>query len=109
MFSTDNDPKVLFDDEKSEFSMPKIFEDETKFCEPISENVSKFIQMGCTKKADIKNNIEEMKIPEHCTNIIPPMINSEIWNKLFPNVQQRDKTFQEVQKAMGLSIVPMME
>lgn len=36
MFSTDNDPEVVFDDEKSEFCMPNYFEDETKFCEPIS-------------------------------------------------------------------------
>ena len=37
LFSIDNDPEVVFDDDTCEISMPKIFEDETKFSEPISE------------------------------------------------------------------------
>lgn len=36
------------------------------------------------------------------------MIDSEIWNNLFPNVQQRDKTLLEVQKVLGLAIVSMI-
>lgn len=46
LFSVDNDPEVVFDDENYEISMPKIFEDDTKFSEPISENMAKFIKMG---------------------------------------------------------------
>lgn len=36
------------------------------------------------------------------------MIDSEIWNNLFPNVQQRDKTLLEVQKVLGIAIVSMI-
>jgi hypothetical protein len=82
----------VFDENNIEFPMPKIFEDETKFSEPISENMAKFIMMGCTQKADVAKYLDEIKIPENCKNLVPPLINSEIWNNLFPNVQQRDKT-----------------
>uniref|UniRef100_A0A8W8M0V0 Uncharacterized protein n=1 Tax=Magallana gigas TaxID=29159 RepID=A0A8W8M0V0_MAGGI len=108
MFSIDNDPEVVFDDDNSEISMPKIFEDETKFSESISKNMAKFIKMGCTQKADVSKYLDEVKIPENCKNLVPPLINSEIWNNLFPNVQQRDKTLQDAQRILGLSIVPMI-
>lgn len=108
LFSIDNDPEVVFDDDNSEISMPKIFEDETKFSESISENMAKFIKMGCTQKADVSKYLDEVKIPENCKNLVPPLINSEIWNNLFPNVQQRDKTLQDAQRILGLSIVPMI-
>ena len=39
--------------------------------------------------------------------MIPPLINSEIWNNLYPNVQQRDRTLQDAQRILGFSIVPM--
>ena len=91
-----------------EISMPKIFEDETKFSEPISENMAKFIKMGCTQKADISKFLEDGNIPENCKNWVPPLINSEIWNNLYPNVQHRDGTMQDAQKFLGLSIVPMI-
>lgn len=37
LFFIDNDPEVILDDESSEFPMPKVFEDETKLCPPVSE------------------------------------------------------------------------
>lgn len=64
--------------------------------------------MGCTQKADVSKYLDEVKIPENCKNLVPPLINSEIWNNLFPNVQQRDKTLQDAQRILGLSIVPMI-
>lgn len=108
LFSVDNDPEVVFDDETCEISMPKIFEDDTKFSEPISENMAKFIKMGCTQKADLSKFLENVKIPENCKNLVPPLINSEIWNNLYPNVQQRDRTLEDAQRILGLSIVPMI-
>ena len=57
LFSIDNEPEVVFDDDTCEISMPKIFEDETNFSEPISENMAKFIKMGCTQKADLSQII----------------------------------------------------
>lgn len=53
MFSIDNDQEMVFDNDNSEISMPKIFEDKAKFSESISENMAKFIKMGCTQKADV--------------------------------------------------------
>lgn len=108
LFSVDNDPEVVFDGENCEISMPKIFEDDTKFSEPISENMAKFIKMGCTQKADLSKFLENVKIPENCKNLVPPLINSEIWNNLYSNVQQRDRTLQDAQRILGLSIVPMI-
>lgn len=47
-------------------------------------------------------------IPKLCLtmskNLIPPTIISEMWNNLFPNMQQNDKS---LQKVLGLGIVPM--
>lgn len=108
MFSFDNDPEVVFDDDNSGISMPKIFEDETKFSESISENMPKFIKMGCAQKADVSKYLDEVKIPENYKNIVTPLIHSEIWNNLFPNVQQRDKTLKDAQRILGLSIVSMI-
>ena len=92
MFSHQNEAEIIFDNENAEFSMPKVFEDETKFCNLISEVMANFVKSGCTKKADISKYVEEIKIPENCKNIVPPLINSEIWNNLYPNIQQRDRT-----------------
>lgn len=108
LFSVDNDPEVVFDGENCEIFMPKIFEDDTKFSEPISENMAKFIKMGCTQKADLSKFLENVIIPENCKNLVPPLINSEIWNNLYSNVQQRDRTLQDAQRILGLSIVPMI-
>lgn len=76
LFFVDNDPEVVFDDENYEISMPKIFEDDTKFFEPISENMAKSIKMGCIQKADLSKFLENVKIPENCKNLVPPLINS---------------------------------
>jgi hypothetical protein len=108
LFSVDNDPEVIFDENNYEFSMPKIFEDETKFCSPVSENLATFIKMGCTQKAEVSKYFDEIKVPENCKHLVPPLINSEIWNTLYVNVQQRDKTIQEAQRILGLAIVPMI-
>lgn len=108
LFSVDNYLEIIFDDESNEFSMPKVFEDETKFCSPVSKSLAKFIKMGCTQKAEVTKYLEEIKVPENCKNLVPPLINSEIWNNLYVNVQQRDKTIQEVQIILGLAIVPMI-
>lgn len=55
LFSIDNDPEVVFDDDNSEISMPKIFKDGTQFSESISQNMVKFVKMGCTKKPMLQN------------------------------------------------------
>lgn len=60
-FFVDNDPEVIFDDESNEFSMPKVFEDETNFCSPVSESLAKFIKMGCTQKADVTKYLEDIE------------------------------------------------
>lgn len=83
--------------------MTKVFEDETKFCNPISEVMANFVKSGCTKKPDILKYVEKIKIPENCKNLVPPLINSN-WNNLYPNIQQRDRTLQEAQRILGLSI-----
>lgn len=50
-----------------------------------------------------ENRCDEIKVPENCKNLVPPLINSEIWNYLYVNVQQRDKTIQEAKKNYGFS------
>lgn len=46
-----------------------------------------------------------------CENleIVLPLINSEIWNNVYPNIQQRDRTLQDSSMILGLFIVLMME
>lgn len=86
LFSVDNFPEVVFDDENC-FSA-KRFEDDPKFSEPISENMAKLINIGCTQKADLF--LENVNIPENCENLVPPLFNSEISNNLYLNVQERN-------------------
>lgn len=64
--------------------------------------------MGCTQKVDLSKFLENVKIPDNCKTLVPPLINSEIWNNLHPNVQQRDRTLQAAQRILGLFIVPMI-
>lgn len=70
--------------------------------------MAKFIKMGCTQKADVSKFLQNVKIPENCKNLAPPLINYEIWNNLYPNVQQRDRTLQDAQRILGLSILSMI-
>ena len=67
---SDHDQNEHVDDVNCEISMPNIFE--TKFSEPISEKMAKFIKKGCTKKADIAKVLKGVKIPENCKNLTPP-------------------------------------
>ena len=94
--------------EKSDFDMPKIFEDQTKYSESVSESLADFVNSACTRKADVASFIEANQIPANCKSLVPPMINSEIWSYLYSNIQQRDRSLQEVQKTLGLAIVPMI-
>lgn len=57
-----NDPQVISDDESSEFSMPKVFEGETKYFTLVSENLVKFVKMGSTQKADLTKDLDEIKV-----------------------------------------------
>jgi hypothetical protein len=72
LFSIDNDPEVIFVEESCEISMPQIFEEETKFSDPISENMAKFIKTCCTQNAEVSKYLEEIKIPENCKHLVPP-------------------------------------
>jgi hypothetical protein len=38
-------PEVIFDENNDKFAMPKIFEDETKFCSPVSEKLATIIKI----------------------------------------------------------------
>lgn len=46
----------------SEFSMPKVFEGETKYFTLVSENLVKFVKMGSTQKADLTKDLDEIKV-----------------------------------------------
>lgn len=42
--------------------MPKVFEGETKYFTLVSENLVKFVKMGSTQKADLTNDLDEIKV-----------------------------------------------
>lgn len=62
LISVDYEPEVVFDDETCKISMPKIFEDDAKFSEPIFENMAKFMKMGCTQKSDLYKFLKNVRI-----------------------------------------------
>lgn len=82
---------------------------QTRFSDAVSESLAEFVNSACTKKADVANLIEANQIPSNCKSLVPPLINSEKWSYLYSNIQQRDKSLQEVQKMLGLSVVPMIK
>ena len=95
--------------DKADFDLPQIFDEQTRFSYAVSESLPEFVNSACTKKADVANLIEANQIPSNCKSLVPPLINSEIWFYLYSNIQQRDKSHQEVQKMLGLSVVPMIK
>ena len=95
--------------DKADFDLPQIFEEQTRFSDAVSESLAEFVNSACTKKADVANLIEANQIPSNCKSLVPPLINSEKWSYLYSNIQQRDKSLQEVQKMLGLSVVPMIK
>ena len=90
------------------FEMPKIFEDQTKFGSAVGEGSATFVSNACTKKADVSAFLKEIQIPVNCKALVPPLINPEIWGCLYSNIQQRDKSLQDVQKILGMAIVPLI-
>lgn len=53
--------------------------------------MAKFIKVGCTQEADVSKYLDDVKILENCKNLVPPLINSEIWNNLFPMSNKETK------------------
>ena len=95
--------------DKADFDLLQIFEEQTRFSYAVSESLAEFVNSACTKKADVANLIEANQIPSNYKSLVPPLINTEIWSYLYSNIQQRDKSHQEVQKMLGLSVVPMIK
>lgn len=100
---------VIDNSEVQGFEMPKIFEDQIKFSEAVSDDSSKFVTSACTQKADVSSFVKEIQIPVNCKSLVPPLINPEIWSCLYTNIQQRDKSLQDVQKVLGMAIVPLVK
>ncbi|CAG2235308.1 unnamed protein product [Mytilus edulis] len=107
--STDPNDNQIINADSAGIELPRIFEDQTKFSDPVTESLAEFVNNACTRKADISKFLEGKQVPSNCKSLIPPTINTEIWNCLYSNIQQRDRSLQEAQKILGLSIVPMIE
>lgn len=80
-----------------------MFGDETKFANQYLKIYLNSLNWIHTK-TDISKYIDKLKIKENCKNLIPPTIISEMGKTLFSNMQQSDKSLQNV---LGLAIVPM--
>lgn len=66
--------------------------------------------MHVSEIANISKFLEDKQIPSNCKSLVPATINTKIWNCLYRNIQQRDRSLQETQKILGLlSIVPMIQ
>lgn len=99
----------IINTDNSGLEFPKIFEEQTKFSDPISDSMAEFVNNACTRKADVSKFLEANQIPSNCKALVPPLINSEVWSYLYANIQQRDKSLQDVQKILGLGIVPLIK
>lgn len=103
-----HDKRVVISTDNTPLQLPKIFENETKFSAAISDDLANYVNSTCTNKADVSELLKGNLIPVNCKALVPPLINPEIWSFLYANIQQRDKSLQEVQKILGLSIAPML-
>jgi hypothetical protein len=52
--------------DKSDFDLPQIFEEQTRFSDAVSESFAEFVNSARTKKADVANFIEASQIPSNC-------------------------------------------
>ena len=52
--------------DKSDFDLPQIFEEQTRFSDAVSEPFAEFVNSARTKKADVANFIEASQIPSNC-------------------------------------------
>ncbi|CAG2235304.1 unnamed protein product [Mytilus edulis] len=107
--STDPNDNQIINADSAGIELPRIFEDQTKFSDPVTESLAQFVNNACTRKADISKFLEGKQVPSNYKSLIPPTINTEIWNCLYSNIQQRDRSLQAAQKILVLSIVPMIE
>ena len=46
--------------------LPKIFEEDEKFCKYTTESISKMVLTIVRKKSDVKEIVKELKIPSNC-------------------------------------------
>lgn len=109
-FFSDDDDILLDDDEDFDFEIPKIFEDDEKFGSEALASIASMIEKICKNKSDVSALIksEDNKIPSNCKGLAPPSVNAEIWQYLDRRSRQQDLMSQNVQRLIGLGIVPLI-
>ena len=94
--------------EEFEFEMPKIFEDDAKFGDAVSEKISGIVKNVCKKKSEVGEIMKQVKIPINCKDLVPPPVNQEIWNFLEKKVKSKDLNAQLVQRLLGLGLAQIV-
>ena len=108
-FFDDIESEIIGDEEDFEYECPPIFSGESKFDEAIDEKLANIVNEGCRKKGEITDHLERNKIPMNCKALVPPNVNDDIWPLMSKQVQSRDYSLKEVQKLMGVSLVPTLK
>lgn len=92
-----------------EYQMPRVFEDDEKFDTKVSDSIASIVQNVCKKKSDVSSYSDKYKIPINCKNLVPPPVNMEIWQFLERKAKGDDLSCQNVQKLIGIGIVPVIK
>ena len=92
-----------------QYQMPRIFEDDEKYDNKVSDSIASIVQNVCKKKSDVSSYSDKYKIPVNCKSLVPPPVNMEIWQFLERKAKGEDLSCQNVQKLIGIGIVPVIK
>ena len=105
-----NNEEVVGDEGNIVVDFPQIFTDEIQFSDPVKSSLGEFIEKCLTKQADIKTFLKDknIKIPSNCTHLLPRRLSHEMYSDIPAPSKAGDSAIQDVQKLMGLGVVPLL-
>ncbi|ESO90880.1 hypothetical protein LOTGIDRAFT_163769 [Lottia gigantea] len=108
------DPESMYDEflkefeDPDEFDIPKIFQGDDLFAKPAKDSILNLVNVATSKRVEIGKMASKYPLPVNCKRLVPPLMDGDVWSVLPKQAQAQDSSLQDVQKLIGLSIVPLL-
>ncbi|ESO91785.1 hypothetical protein LOTGIDRAFT_163146 [Lottia gigantea] len=108
------DPQSMYDEfleefeDPDEFDIPKIFQGDDLFAKPAKDSILNLVNVATSKRVEIGKMASKYPLPVNCKRLVPPLVDGDVWSVLPKQAQAQDSSLQDVQKLIGLSIVPLL-
>lgn len=90
-----------------EWAMPKLKCPEKG--EPISQSLASLINTACSSQCDTDEIVSKYRVPENCSALGAPLVNSEIWKILDKKARSMDRGIVDIQNLVSVGIVPVIK